>query len=228
MVRAGVENSKVKENRRATIGTLKASFPCTVVEGPVGPYEVLRTDPIPDLYTFRTTSDWTSLSGDPDGLSRLAAFADLVGTRNDTVVYLPLRQNGAPPPLADDILDEGVLDLVLAPKQVALTPKVWKAIRSRKPTTTRRVTRPPLDPDWSRAIDRLRYRQATRGMDRHVGAATLILSGDPTTFRGLAAACAFVAESGWRDWEELHLDWLQRDDERDVAIELYDPRRARA
>ncbi|GEM_PF-2727563 len=202
---------------------MKASFPCTVVEGPVGPYDILRANPIPGLYSFRATSDWTSLAGDPDGLERLAAFADLVGTRIDTVVYLPLRQNGVPSPLADYVLDDGVLDLVLAPKHVALTPRIWKEVRNRKPTTTRRVTRPPLDPDGTRPTDRLRYCQATRGMDRHIGAATLILSGDPTTFRGLAAACAFVAESGWRDWEELHLDWLQRDDERDVAIQLYDP-----
>lgn len=202
---------------------LKASFPCVTVKGPTGPYEVLRAGPIPTLYAFRAKDDWTSIAGDPDALSRFAAFADLVATRRDTVVYLPLRQNGAPPPVADSILDDGVLDLVLAPKHTAITPKVWKTIRAWKPTATRRVTRPPFDPDWAGVDDRLRYEQATRGMDRHIGSATLILSGDPTTFRGLAAAAAFVANSGWQNWEEIHLDWLQRDDERDVVIQLYRP-----
>lgn len=196
-----------------------------IVEGPTGPYEVLRARSIPTLYVFEMP-DWTSLTGDPQALTRLASLVDLVGARRDTVVYLPVRQNGAPPPLADLLLDDGVLDLVLAPRQVALTPKTWKMVRGWKPTTTRRVTLPPADPDASRPADRLRYRQATRGMDRHVGAGTLILSGDPTTFRGLAAARAYVAESDWENWEEDHLDWLQRDDERNFVIQLYDARRA--
>ena len=197
------------------------------VPGPVGPYEVLRSEPVPTLFAFQSGGNWTSVSGDPEGLRWLARLADLAGTRQDTVVHLPLRRNGAPPPLAEWVPDDGVLDLVLAPKHVALTPRAWKAVRGRKPTGVRQITLPPLDADMEGPRERLRYRQATRGMDRHMGCGTLILSGDPTTFRGLAAAAAMMAATEWDDWDEHHLDWLQRDDERDVAIQIYDPLRSR-
>ena len=156
-------------------------------------------------------------------------MADLVRDRRDTVVSLSLRTNAIPRDMVSSIVDPGLLDLVLAPKQVAMTPKAWKSIRAMPPSARRRVTLPELDDELDGAKERLEFRQKSRGMDRHVGAATLILSGENTAFRALAGAAAYVARvgPGWRNWEEYHVDWFQRDDERKVMVNYYDATRER-
>ncbi len=205
---------------------MKESFPKIVVEGPVGPYEVLLVGPVPSLVVFQT-SDHLFVAGDRPGLERLARLADLVRERRDTVVSFPLRANAVPLDVAPWIVDPGLLDLVLAPKQVAMTPKVWKAVRAMPSSARRRVTLPELNDELDGAKERLEFRQKSRGMDRHVGAATLILSGENTAFRALAGAAAYVARvgPGWQNWEEYHVDWFQRDDERKVMINYVDPSR---
>lgn len=205
---------------------MKEGFPKIVAEGPVGPYEVLNVGPVPSLVVFQT-SDSLFIAGDRTGLERLARLADLVRDRRDTVVHFPLRANAMPSDMAPYIVDPGLLDLVLAPKQVAMTPKVWKEVRAMPSPGRRRVTLPELDDTLDGARERLEFRQKTRGMDRHVGAATLILSGENTAFRALAGAAAYVARvgSGWQNWEEYHVDWFQRDDERNVMVNYYDASR---
>lgn len=203
---------------------MKESFPKIVVEGPVGPYEVLLAGRVPSLVVF-ALSDALLIAGDKPGLERLAQLADLVRERRDTVVHLALRANPLPPEMVPHMLDPGLLDLVLAPKQLAMTPNVWKEVRGRPSAARRRVTLPEIDDSLDGARERLEFRQKKRGMDRHVGAATLILSGENTAFRALAGSAAYVAAQGWRNWEEYHIDWFQRDDERNVMVNYYDPSR---
>ena len=205
---------------------MKESFPKIVVQGPVGPYEVLNAGPVPSLVVFQT-SDHLFIAGDRPGLERLARLADLVRERRDTVVHLPLRANATPPEMTPYIVDPGLLDLVLAPKGVAMTPHLWKEIRNRPSNGQRRVTLPEPDDTLDGAQERLQLRQKSRGMDRHIGVATLILSGENTAFRALAGAAAYVARVGpeWQNREEYHVDWFQRDDERKVMVNYYDPSR---
>ena len=205
---------------------MKESFPKTVVQGPAGPYEILHAERVPSLVVFQD-SDSLFIAGDRTGLERLARLADLVRERRDTVVHLPLRGNIVPPEMAPHIVDPGLLDLVLAPKQTAITPNVWKELRNLPSPARRRVTLPDLDEDLDGAKERLEFRQKRRGMDRHVGAATLILMGENTAFRALAGSAAYVARvgEGWRNWEEYHVDWFQRDDERRVMVNYYDASR---
>ena len=201
---------------------LKESFPCITVEGPVGPYEVLRAGTVPTLFVFATAAA-LSMAGDAIALERLARLADLVRERRDTVVYLALRENLLPTEMAPYVVDPGLLDLVLAPSHVAMTPKVWKTVRERTPSARRRVTLPALDDNLDGPLERLRHRQKQRGMDRTIGAATLILSGENTAFRALGGSAAYVARVGprWENWEEYHVDWFQRDDERSVMLNYY-------
>ena len=205
---------------------MKESFAKIVVQGHAGPYEVLNAGPVPSLVVF-ATSDRLLIAGDRPGLERLARLADLVRERRDTVVHLPLRTNAVPPDMVPSIVNPGLLDLVLAPKGAAMTPHVWKAVRAMSSTARRRVTLPELDDSLDGAKERLEFRQKSRGMDRHIGAATLILSGENTAFRALAGAAAYVARVGpeWQNWEEYHVDWFQRDDERKVMVNYYDPSR---
>ena len=205
---------------------MKESFAKIVVQGHAGLYEVLNAGPVPSLVVF-ATSDRLLIAGDRPGLERLARLADLVRERRDTVVHLPLRTNAVPPDMVPSIVNPGLLDLVLAPKGAAMTPHVWKAVRAMSSTARRRVTLPELDDSLDGAKERLEFRQKSRGMDRHIGAATLILSGENTAFRALAGAAAYVARVGpeWQNWEEYHVDWFQRDDERKVMVNYYDPSR---
>lgn len=202
---------------------MKESFSYVTVQGPVGPYEVFHTGPMPTLFVFET-ADALWIAGDSIGFERLARLADLVRERRDTVVYLALRTNPVPPDMVPYALNPGPLDLVLAPQHVAMTPKVWQSVRAMKPSDRRRITLPPLDNNLDGPMERLQFRQKKRGMDRHIGATTLILSGENTSFRALAGAAAYVARVGqeWRNWEEYHVDWFQRDNERNVLLGYYD------
>ena len=191
---------------------MKESFSKIVVQGPVGPYEDLNAGTVPSLVVFQD-SDSLFIAGDRPGLERLARLADLVRERRDTVVHLPLRTNAVPPDMVPSIVDPGLLDLVLAPKGVAMTPHVWKAVRAMPSTARRRVTLPGLDDSLDGAKERLEFRQKSRGMDRHIGAATLILSGENTAFRALPGAAAYVARvgPGWENWEEYHVECSSSD-----------------
>jgi hypothetical protein len=200
---------------------VKASLSCVTVTGPTGPYEVLRSDPIPTLFVAESPSGWQYILGDTAGLHRLAFLAGLAATRRDTVVHLPLRAV-LPVGLADQgFTSQSLLDLVLAPHHVALRPKEWKRIRNWRSTERRRIVLPPL-----RRLDRypetrVSYeRLDARGMDRRVGAGTLILSGDRATFDGLAEFATWIARCT-ENWDGTHLDRIVRHGDIDLMIRYW-------
>jgi len=203
---------------------LKASFPCVVARGPVGPCEILHAE-APSLFAVELKTGWQIVAGDAAGFHRLAFLAGLVATRRDTGVYLTARRNADPAWVREDAASPGLLDLVLAPRHLALRPKTWKALRARKATESRRVVLPPL----ARLTRFPRYPfghfdRETRGMDRHVGASTLILSGERTAFLGLAAFAAHMATCE-ANWDGAHLDPIARGGDPTLMLDFWDPRR---
>ncbi|MFF5344579.1 hypothetical protein ACFY4H_28400 [Streptomyces althioticus] len=140
------------------------------------------------------TRAWGYLTGDHDGLARLAGLFSFAAYSPHTVVHVPLRQS-----IPRDFPQGVPVDLVLVHQTLGLRPSTWPALRRGLAqgvprtvrTDERRTARHAADWEdlWERRWDRL---PRTDRIQPAVHARTLFLSGARDTF---AAASVRISEA---------------------------------